>query len=53
MFSVQAGTVLVEKLETIISCEIQNTKPRDSYDVYILCKLEANNIEIEQLKSAI
>lgn len=46
-------TVLAEKLETIISRGNQNTRPRDFYDVYILSKLQSNNIEIEQLKSAV
>ena len=46
-------TVLAEKLETIISRGNQNTRARDFYDVYILSKLQSNNIEIEQLKSAI
>lgn len=46
-------TVVAEKLETIISRGDQNTRPRDFYDVYILSKLQSNNIEIEQLKSAV
>lgn len=46
-------TVLAEKLETIISRGNQNTRPRDFYDVYILSKLQSNNIEIEQLTSAV
>lgn len=46
-------TVLAEKLETIISRGNQNTRARDFYDVYILSKLQSNNIEIKQLKSAI
>lgn len=46
-------TVLVEKLETIISRGDQNTRLRDFYDVYILSKLQLNNIKIKQLKSAI
>ncbi len=46
-------TVLAEKLETIISRGNQNTRPRDFYDVYILSKLQSNNIEMEQLKNAI
>lgn len=46
-------TVLAEKLETIISRGNQNTRPRDYYDIYILSKLQSNNIEIEQLKSAV
>lgn len=46
-------TVLAEKLETIMSRGDQNTRPRDFYDVYILSKLQSNNIEMEQLKGAI
>jgi len=46
-------TVLAEKLETIISRGDQNTRPRDFYAVYILSMLQSNNIEMEQLKSAI
>ena len=42
-----------KKFGTIISRGNQNTRPRDFYDVYILSKLQANNIEIEQLKSAV
>lgn len=40
-------------METIISRGNQNTRPRDFYDVYILGKLQGNNIVREQLKSAI
>ncbi len=38
--------VLAEKLETVISRNVTNTRMRDFYDIYILQKLHA-----EQLKS--
>jgi predicted nucleotidyltransferase component of viral defense system len=37
-------TVLSEKLETIISRGTTNTRMRDFYDIYILTKLQAKNI---------
>lgn len=46
-------TVLAEKLETIISRSILNTRPRDYYDVYILWKLQKENIDLELLKLAL
>lgn len=46
-------TILAEKLETVISRGDQNTRPRDYYDIYILAKLQASNIEPEALKAAV
>ncbi|OOM82553.1 hypothetical protein CLPUN_00850 [Clostridium puniceum] len=46
-------TVLAEKLETIISRSILNTRPRDYYDVYILWKLQKENIDTGTLKQAL
>lgn len=46
-------TVLAEKLETIISRSILNTRPRDYYDVYILWKLQKESIDLEILKLAL
>jgi predicted nucleotidyltransferase component of viral defense system len=46
-------TVLAEKLETIISRSTLNTRPRDYYDVYILWKLQKENIDIGTLKLAL
>jgi len=46
-------TILAEKLETVISRGDQNTRPRDYYDIYILVRLQASNIEPEALKSAL
>lgn len=46
-------TVLAEKLETIISRGDQNTRPRDYYDIYIIHKLQWQNINLEVLKQAL
>lgn len=46
-------TILAEKLETIITRADQNTRPRDYYDIYVLFKLQAQNVRIEYLKDAL
>lgn len=46
-------TILAEKLETVISRGDQNTRPRDFYDIYILTKLQAENIDLETLAFAL
>lgn len=46
-------TILAEKLETVISRSDQNTRPRDYYDIYILTKVQAKNIELDILKVAL
>lgn len=46
------STILAEKLETVISRGDQNTRPRDYYDIYILSKLQASNIDFSMLKEA-
>ena len=47
------STILAEKLETIISRGDQNTRPRDFYDIYILSKLQIDNIDYDELKLAL
>ena len=47
------ATILAEKLETVISRSDQNTRPRDYYDVYILTKLQAENIDFPALGAAL
>lgn len=47
------STILAEKLETVVSRGDQNTRPRDYYDIYILSKLQAENIDIDSLKAAL
>ena len=46
-------TILAEKLETVISRGDQNTRPRDYYDIYILTKLQSENIDFATLKDAL
>lgn len=46
-------TILAEKLETILSRGDQTTRPRDYYDVYILWKIQSNNIKKELLSLAL
>jgi len=45
--------ILAEKLETIISRGVANTRPRDFYDVFILYKLKSNQINWETLRTAL
>ena len=47
------STILAEKLETVVSRGDQNTRPRDYYDIYILSKLQAENIDVDSLKVAL
>lgn len=46
-------TVMAEKLETVISRGDQNTRSRDYYDIYILRKLEWQNITPDSLRLAL
>lgn len=46
-------TVLAEKLETLIARSTTNTRMRDFYDIYILSKLQKENIDYDLLKEAI
>jgi predicted nucleotidyltransferase component of viral defense system len=46
-------TILAEKIETILSRGIANTRLRDFYDVYILIKLQIENVDLTLLKLAI
>lgn len=46
-------TVLSAKFEGIISKGVANTRARDYYDIYILMKLQKQNIDMKILKKAI
>jgi predicted nucleotidyltransferase component of viral defense system len=46
-------TVMAEKLETVISRGDQNTRSRDYYDIYILRKLQWQNIPPASLRLAL
>lgn len=46
-------TVLAEKIETVLSRGIANTRPRDYYDIYILWTLRKEECNVKMLKSAL
>ena len=46
-------TIIAEKLETVISRGDQNTRPRDYYDIYIIHRLQWQNVDRITLKSAL
>lgn len=46
-------TVLAEKLETVITRGIANTRPRDFYDIYILYELRGHECDKMVLKNAL
>lgn len=46
-------TVIAEKLETIISRSIANTRMRDFYDIYILLEVQGHNIDKSLLTDAV
>lgn len=46
-------TVLAEKLETIISRTITNTRMRDFYDIHILCQLHGKSLDATVLHDAL
>jgi hypothetical protein len=46
-------TILAEKLETVLSRNIANTRPRDFYDIHILYTLRGAECSIPTLKQAL
>lgn len=46
-------TVLAEKLETVISRNVANTRMRDFYDIHILTQLHGNNLSVFVLRDAL
>lgn len=46
-------TVLAEKLETLVSRGVTNTRPRDFYDVHILWRLKGDKCDPKALRQAI
>jgi len=46
-------TILAEKLETVLSRNIANTRPRDFYDIYILYTLHGSECDLKILKVAL
>lgn len=46
-------TVLAEKLETVISRSVANTRPRDYYDIYTLWKTRKDAVDVDSLREAL
>lgn len=46
-------TILAEKIESILTRNVANTRARDYYDVYILLTLRRKDIDLEVLRGAI
>ena len=46
-------TILAEKLETVLSRNIANTRPRDFYDIHILYALRGFECDIDVLRQAL
>lgn len=53
IYAYSLETILAEKIETIISKGMINTRSRDFYDVFILHKLKSNEIKWSVLKEAL
>ena len=53
ILSYNLETVLVEKLETIISRGDGGTRPRDRYDLFTIWKMRKDEIDLEVLKEAL
>lgn len=53
IWSYNLETVLAEKLETVITRSVTNTRMRDLYDLYILLKLQRDTINPALLKKAV
>lgn len=46
-------TVLAEKLETVVSRGVANTRPRDFYDVHVLLGAKGDDVDMETLGDAL
>ena len=45
--------ILAEKLETVVSRGIANTRPRDFYDIFTLYAMKKSDIDFDILKKAV
>ena len=53
IFAYNLETILAEKIETILSRGVANTRPRDYYDVFILHALRGAEYDAKTLKQAL
>ena len=52
LMSYPLETVLAEKLETVVSRGVTNTRPRDFYDIHLLWRTKGDKCEIPTLREA-
>ena len=53
VFAYNFETLLAEKIETVLSRGIANTRPRDFYDIFILVRLHKADLDFDILKRAV
>ena len=53
LMSYPLETVLAEKLETVVSRGVTNTRPRDFYDIHLLWRVRGDKCEIPTLREAL
>ncbi len=53
LYAYNLETVLAEKLETIVSRNVANTRMRDFYDIHILQQIHAGNVDAVVLRDAL
>ena len=53
IMSYNLETIIAEKLETILSRNIDNTRMKDYYDIYMILNLKRKDINIKELKDAV
>jgi predicted nucleotidyltransferase component of viral defense system len=53
VFAYNLETIFAEKIETVLSRNIANTRPRDFYDIYILYSLRGSDCDLAVLRQAI
>lgn len=53
LMSYPLETVLAEKLETVVSRGVTNTRPRDFYDIHLLWRLRDDDCNVPMLRKAL
>lgn len=53
LMSYPLETILAEKLETIVSRGVTNTRPRDFYDIHVLWRLKGESCDVPTLREAL
>ena len=53
VLSYPTATVLAEKIETVLSRGVTNTRPRDFYDIHMLWRLRREDFTLEEISEAL